>query len=259
MRIVPFVLLVWLVPALALAHQAPLRELGLPPDYSGGPTAPVVSGIGSAGGARVAGGRAPPRLDEMPVSTTELRDALQRTRAELEQCLVTAGLTGTLRVTARITTTHSLQLDIRTPRSEVPSRGCVDLALRRTLTQLAARPVDRTIRASLSVRHVEPRVPRPPPHVDSGPFAAPVHEAIERDRLAMIQCLSSAAPGTTGEATLHMTLAADGTLALTRVEMPSGVPAGSALPCLSSRIAQLRFAPAPPSAIDVAHTLPLGL
>ena len=75
----------------------------------------------------------------------------------------------------------------------------------------------------------------------------------------MISCLSTASPGLVGNATLRMTLTTDGTLTLASASLPTGVPAGPALPCLSSRIAQLRFSPTPPRALTIEHTLPLGL
>jgi hypothetical protein len=246
----------WLVTAPALAHQAPLRTStsDVPDDeldLSAATTTPVVPG-GRAGGARM---RRPP-IDP-PATTTDLRAALQATQADLQQCLATAGLAGSLRVTARISTSHSLALDITTPRSEQSSHACAELVLRRALTGLAGRPIARPLRSSLTVRRRATRSP-PPPTATSA-FDGPVHAAIDRDRIAMLQCLSAGAPGVVGTAALRVTLSPDGSLMLTSATLPPGIDAGPALPCLSARIAQLRFAPAPPSAMAIEHTLPLGL
>jgi hypothetical protein len=191
----------------------------------------------------------------------ELRVALQRTSPALEQCLTDAGLAGAMRVTARIDTFHALELTIVAPRHDAVATQCAELVLRRALTGIAARPVERPMRASLTVRHRLPRVPRPAPPAtgELAAFEGPVHAAIDGDRSAMIQCLSGAAPGVVGEASLRVTLAPDGSLSLASARMPTGVPAGPALPCLSSRIAQLRFSPAPRRAITIVHALPLGL
>jgi hypothetical protein len=213
---------------------------------------------GGAGAARVR--IAPdPTLD--PV---EFRVALQRTSGALEQCLADAGLTGALRVTASVQMSHALDLAIVAPRHDAVTTQCAELVLRRALTAIAARPLSRPLRASLTVRHRTPRPPRVPPPAppatgELAAFEGPVHAAIERDRSAMIQCLSGAAPGVAGEASLRVTLAPDGSLSLTSASMPTGVPAGPALPCLSARIAQLRFSPAPRRAIAITHALPLGL
>lgn len=192
------------------------------------------------------------------------RGALQATHGDLEQCMAASGLTGTMRVTARVALSHALALDIAAPRHDGATTQCAELVLRRALTAIAGRPLSRPLRASLTVRRREPRAPRvpppaPPARADLAAFEGPVHAAIERDRAAMLSCLSSAAPGLVGNATLRLTLAPDGSLTLASARLPTGVPAGPALPCLSSRIAQLRFSPAPPRSFAIEHTLPLGL
>lgn len=213
----------------------------------------------------VAGGGARARIAPDPyLDTVTFRAALQATNGDLEQCMAASGLTGTMRVTARVALSHSLDFDISAPRRDAAATQCAELVLRRALTGIAARPIARPLRATLAVRHRMPRPPRVPPPAppatgDLASFEGPVHAAIERDRAAMLSCLSSAAPGVVGNASLRVTLAPDGSLSLTSASMPTGVPAGPALPCLSARIAQLRFSPAPRRAIAIEHTLPLGL
>jgi len=246
-----------LIPCEASAHRMPMRDgdRAVPSDV------PLPDDLVSApmgGGARL---RVAPDPD---LDARALRSALQSTSGELEQCLVASALTGTIRVTARIALSHALGLDIAAPRHDVAATQCAELVLRRALTAVAARPLTHPLRATLAVQHRTPRAPRVPPPApapsgDLAAFEGPVHAAIENDRSAMISCLSSGAPGTVGDASLRMTLAADGTLSLARASLPSGVVAGPALSCLSSRIAQLRFAPAPPRAMTITHTLPLGL
>lgn len=214
---------------------------------------------GGGAGARAHIAPIDPGLDAI-----SFRAALQRTSAAIEQCMADAGVAGTTRVTARLALSHALDFSIVAPHRDVPTTQCVELALRRALTQVAAQPLTRALRATLTVRHRIPRPPRVPPPAppatgDLASFEGPVHAAIERDRAAMISCLSGAAPGVVGNASLRVTLAPDGSLTLTSASMPAGVPAGPALPCLSSRVAQLRFSPAPRRAIAIEHTLPLGL
>lgn len=222
-----------------------------------------VEGRGVGGGTGM-GARALIAQPEPGLSAATFRAALQGTSGDLEQCLVASALTGTMRVTARVALSHALDLQITAPRHDVAATQCAELVLRRALTAVAARPLSRPLRATLSVRHRTARPgrvppPAPPATGDLSSFEGPVHAAIERDRAAMLSCLSSAAPGVVGEASLRVTLAPDGSLSLTSANLPPGVPAGPALPCLSSRIAQLRFSPAPPRAVAITHTLPLGL
>ena len=258
-----------LVPSVALAHR------GLRPDVGGGGSGAraIDEDVGGLVGdsatmsAPVEGGRGAGARRRMPpvdpsLDVSELRAALQATRADLEQCMAASGLAGSLSVTARISLAHSLALDITTPHADAASHDCAELVLRRALTTMAARPITRALRSTLTVRRRAPRasVPvTPRPSGDLSAFEGPVHAAIERDRSAMIACLSSAAPGVVGNASLRVTLAPDGSLMLSSASLPTGVPAGPALPCLSGRIAQLRFAPAPPRAMVIEHSLPLGL
>ena len=245
--------------ALALPSAALARREAWD-DEVGGLAAQTPVATSSAGGAGVRVRIA----QDPPLQSTELRVALQATSEQLDQCLVTSGLTGTMRVTARVALSHALGLDITAPRHDVVATQCAELVLRRALTTIAARPLTRPLHATLVVRHRAvrpPPVPRPalPASGELTAFEGPVHAAIEGDRAAMISCLSGAAPGVVGDASLRVTLAPDGSLALASASLPTGVPAGPALPCLSSRIAQLRFSPAPPRAMTISHTLPLGL
>jgi hypothetical protein len=214
---------------------------------------------------RTSSGRA--RIARVPVpaiTSVDVRLALQGTRPELERCLADAGLTGSLRVTARIAVSHSLSVSIVAPRHDAGVSQCAELVVRRALTQLAAEPLARAVSSSLTVRRRAPRPPRvpppaPPPTGDLAAFEGPVHAAIEHDRAAMLSCLSGAAPGVVGDASLRLTLLPDGSLSLTSASLPTGVPAGPALPCMSARVSQMRFSPAPPRAMTIEHTLPLGL
>ncbi len=264
--------LVALVALVALPAMPAFADRLAPPDPG-----PVPSGVGRrastssaevealivppGGGAGARARRIEPPGPVPGLDVATLRAALQATRADLEQCLATSGITGTMRVTARVAVSHALALDIVAPRRDAAAEQCAELVLRRALTHLAAGPVGRAVRASLTVRRRTPRVPRPAPPAtgDLAAFEAPVHEAIERDRAAMLSCLSSAAPGVVGEASLRVRLAPDGSLTLASASLPPGVPAGPALPCLSARIANLRFSPAPRRAVTIVHTLPLGL
>jgi len=254
--------LVLVVPAAALAHRAPPR-LG-EATSAGGAAGPAADAIAPGGGGVGAGAARRRIMADPPLDAPTLHAALAGTSGELEQCMAASGVSGTIHVTASISLAHALGLDIGAPRHDVAVTQCAELVLRRALTALAARPLDRPLRSTLAVRHRVPRAPRVPPPAppatgDLSAFEGPVRAAIENDRSAMISCLSSAAPGTTGDASLRMTLRPDGTLSLASASLPSGVPAGPALPCLSSRIANLHFAPAPPRAITITHTLPLGL
>lgn len=251
------------VPLHASAHRTALpsdapTELTAPAGDELAASTSAAPGVGAGARARRL---PPPPPPGGGLSSAELRRTLATTRADLEQCLAASALPGSLRVTVRVATSHALSVAVVAPRHDVAASRCAELVVRRALTQLAAEPITHAVSASLSVRRRTPRPPppAPPPTGELSGFEAPVHAAIERDRSAMISCLSSAAPGTTGEATLRMTLGPDGSLTLASASLPSGVPAGPALPCLASRIANLRFSPAPPREMSVTHTLPLGL
>jgi hypothetical protein len=249
-----------LVPAVALADRMPqAAEL----QAQGAGAEVEATSVGRAGG--YAGPRARARIAPDPgLDLPTFRAAVQRTAPALEQCLVAAGLTGTMRVTARVELSHAMAFDIVAPRRDPGATQCAELELRRALTQIAAQVITHPVHTTITVRHRAvraPRVPHPPPpaHGDLAAFEAPVHAAMENDRFAMLQCLSAAAPGVVGQASLRLTLAPDGSLALASASLPTGVPAGPALPCLSARVSQLRFSPAPPRAMTITHTFPLGL
>lgn len=216
-------------------------------------------------GAAVGSGAARLRVAPDPgVDTAAFRAALQATQPQLVQCMVTSELAGTLRVTARVAMSHALDLDIQAPNHDAAVTQCAELALRRALTAIAAQPLTRPLRSTLAVRRRRPapaRVPRParPVTADVASFEGPVHASIERDRSALISCLSSASPGMVGNATLRLTLARDGSLTLSSASLPTGVPAGPALPCIAARVAQMRFSPAPSRSITIEHTISLDL
>jgi hypothetical protein len=241
----------------ALAHRAPIvadravgaEELAVP----------------SGGGASTMGARAMMVQPPPPVQASQFRAQLQGRAAEIEACMAAAGFAGSTRVTATMTPQNVLSVAVVVrPHDDAAVRDCAELAVRRALDRFAHAPLARTLRSSLTVRHRLPRAPRVPPVVpEPSPagdaFAAPVHAAIDRDRTALVSCLSSPAPELEGSATLQVTFTPDGRLTLVSVSLPHGAPVGTGLPCMSARIANLQVAPAPPRAITIEHTLPLGL
>ncbi len=239
-------LLVAVAPSVALARRAQTAaDVEAPP-----------SGYGAS-----AMTRQPPPHWDAGLTRSELRAALAEVRAPIQQCMTEAQRTGVTRVTARVQLSHVLDVDVRAPDGDAAVTACVELVVRRRLTPLAARILDRAVSATLSVRRRAPRPPRPahPPHAPPTPapvgVEAQVHAALDRDRTAMWSCLTAGGADPSGTATLDLTLGADGALALTAAGLPTGVVAGSALGCLSDRITQLRFAPAPASAVAIHHVL----
>jgi hypothetical protein len=255
---------VW-IPGQALARRAALDvELGDQGTSSGAmprdeaELEALSDSIGPSPSAR----RAPPHTP----TTADVRAALGRARAEIATCLETAGFVGSVRVDARIETSRALTVTV-TPRPVDPGvRACADLAAQRQLANVAAGNIRRTLRGSITVRRrgvappppPHPRHPRPPSGADA-PLAGSVRARLDQDRGGLLQCLSSAAPGVVGQATLRVTLQPDGSLVLSSASLPPGIPAGPALPCLSARIGTLRFAPAPSRPLAIEHTIELGL
>lgn len=197
-------------------------------------------------------------------TSADVRAALERSRAAIAGCMDDAGYVGSVRVTARIETSRALTVTV-TPRPADPGvRACADLAAQRQLANVAGGLIRRTLRGSITVRRrgAAPRPPAPPPHRPSGADAAlagPVQARLDQDRGGLLQCLSAAAPGVVGRATLRVTLQPDGSLVLSSASLPTGTPAGPALPCLSARIGTLRFAPAPLRPLAIDYTIELGL
>jgi hypothetical protein len=247
-----------LLPSRALAHRAP------PHAPSDGGRQGTSSGMAvdmleqdeltvGVGGAR----RPPP-----PAPTTaDVRGALESARPAIAACLDAAGYVGSVRVAARIETSHALEVTVGPRSADAGVRACVELEAQRRLANVAAEFVPRTLRASITVRRraaAPPRHRRPSRSADAA-LAGPVHARLDQDRAALLQCLSSAAPGVVGRATLRVTLQPDGSLVLSSASLPTAVPAGPALPCLSGRIGSLRFAPAPSRPLAIDHTIELGL
>lgn len=236
------------VPGTALARRAAIvSDMEAPPHGSG---------MGAVA-------RPPPPPGPQWLSQADLAIAMRGLRPQIEQCMTDAHRDGTARVTVRIHRSHVLDVDVRAPGDDVAIRQCIELVVQRQLTLYAQMDVRRDLRTSVSVRHREPRAPRaprvpaPPPPAPPAPTGveAQVHTAIDRDGLALWSCLTAGGADPSGTATLDVTLGPDGALALTGAGLPTGVVAAPALACLSARITQMRFSPAPARAVAIHHVL----
>ncbi len=247
-----------LVPSNALARRA--QTAGDRAELEASSSGAVADQIGTGMGARA---RRPPPYTP---SSADIRAALARARPDIAACLDASGYVGSVRVDARIETSRALTVTVTPHPADGGVRACADLAAQRQLANVAGGFIRRTIRGSITVRRrgaIAPRLPRPdhvrPPSGPDAALAGPVHARLDQDRVGLLQCLSAAAPGVVGRATLRLTLQPDGSLVLSSASLPTGVPAGPGLPCLSARIGTLRFAPAPARPLAITHTIELGL
>lgn len=210
--------------------------------------------VAPGGGAGVARMRVPPEPPS-PLTTDELRAALERARPELQACLAAEGLRGgTLR--ARITRDASLRLTPRSrPRSDA-AEACMDTAARRHVTPLLGRWIRRTVSASIRMGRggtVRPPDPPPPPATTD---AREVHDRLSASEGSLRRCLDDAYPGMAGTVTLRVVAHRDGSMALEGVSLPTGVPAGPMLVCLQNEVAHLRVTAGGERA--VSHDVHLG-
>ena len=247
-----FVLLVGLVllPSSALAHRAPPDREAVD-DLAASERDFPDSGIGAMARQWPPGG-----LQVSRPTNRDVRAALDRAQGAISACLTAAAYVGSVRVAAQVETSRSILVTV-TPRPlNEGVRACAELAAQSELANLASGEPRRTIRGSITVRRRDPAAPAPRGGAD--PRAQAVHRRLNQDRVGLRTCVTSAAPGAVGRATLHVTLQPDGSLALSTADLPTGVPAGPTLACLSGRIGSLHLAPAAGDPLPVAHVIRLG-
>ncbi|MBX7190643.1 MAG: hypothetical protein K1X94_01210 [Sandaracinaceae bacterium] len=256
-HVLGLVLVVALVPSLALARavRRPPPDLGASGDAA--VEAEIAPGSGLAAGAPVMVPRPPPP----PLTVAEVRATLTQSRGDMMACFP-AGAAFRATVQASLSARGGLSLRVRTTPADAAVRQCLDTAARRWLVRLEARPIRRTVSASIQLRTPTQPPPPPTPPTPPGPPSnrydeGLVHASLDHQRDAILRCLPVASTSTPGDITLRLEVRPDGSMALEGATLPSGVGAGPVLSCLAGIVGSSRV-PAPPASRSVTHVVTLG-